>query len=53
VAAPDLFPFNAIIDRPALYRFMAVDHYRYLVLKMPSPAVGLMSLLTIRNIYIR
>jgi hypothetical protein len=31
-------PFNAIIGRPALYRFMAVAHYRYLVLKMPSPA---------------
>jgi hypothetical protein len=31
-------PFNAIIGRPALYQFMAVAHYRYLVLKMPSPA---------------
>jgi hypothetical protein len=31
-------PFNAIIGRPALYRFMAVTHYGYLVLKMPSPA---------------
>ena len=31
-------PFNAIIGRPALYRFMAIAHYRYLVLKMPSPA---------------
>jgi hypothetical protein len=31
-------PFNAIIGRPALYRFMAVAHYGYLVLKMPSPA---------------
>jgi len=30
-------PFNAIIGRPALYRFMAVAHYGYLVLKMPSP----------------
>jgi hypothetical protein len=30
-------PFNAIIDRPALYRFMAIAHYGYLVLKMPSP----------------
>jgi hypothetical protein len=29
-------PFNAIIGRPALYRFMAIAHYRYLVLKMPS-----------------
>ncbi|XP_025828720.1 uncharacterized protein LOC112903708 [Panicum hallii] len=31
-------PFNAIISRPALYRFMAVAHYGYLVLKMSSPA---------------
>jgi hypothetical protein len=30
-------PFNAIIGRPALYRFMVVAHYGYLVLKMPSP----------------
>jgi hypothetical protein len=31
-------PFNAIIGRTALYRFMAIAHYGYLVLKMPSPA---------------
>jgi hypothetical protein len=31
-------PFNAIIGRPAMYRFMAIAHYGYLVLKMPSPA---------------
>jgi hypothetical protein len=31
-------PFNAIIGRPALYWFMAVAHYGYLVLKIPSPA---------------
>jgi hypothetical protein len=31
-------PFNAFIGRPALYRFMAIAHYGYLVLKMPSPA---------------
>jgi hypothetical protein len=31
-------PFNAIIGRPALYQFMAIAHYRYLVLKMLSPA---------------
>jgi hypothetical protein len=31
-------PFNAIIGRPALYRFMAVANYGYLVLKMPTPA---------------
>jgi hypothetical protein len=38
-------PFNAIIDRPALYRFMAIAHYRYLVLKMPSPT----GVLTVRG----
>jgi hypothetical protein len=31
-------PFNAIIGRPAMYRFMAIAHYWYLVLKMSSPA---------------
>jgi hypothetical protein len=30
-------PFNAILGRPALYQFMAVTHYGYLVLKMMSP----------------
>jgi hypothetical protein len=30
-------PFNAIIGRPALYQFMAVAHYGYLILKMSSP----------------
>jgi hypothetical protein len=30
-------PFNAIIGRPARYRFMAIAHYGYLVLKKPSP----------------
>jgi hypothetical protein len=30
-------PFNAIIGRPALYRFMANAHYVYLVLNMTSP----------------
>jgi hypothetical protein len=30
-------PFNAILGGPALYQFMAVAHYRYLVLKMPPP----------------
>jgi hypothetical protein len=38
-------PFNAIIGRPALYRFMAIAHYRYLVLKMSSPA----GVLTVRG----
>jgi hypothetical protein len=27
-------PFNAIIGRPTLYRFMAIAHYGYLVLRM-------------------
>jgi hypothetical protein len=31
-------PFNAIIGRLTLYRFMTVAHYGYLVLKIPSPA---------------
>jgi hypothetical protein len=30
-------PFNAIIGKPALYQFMVVAHYGYLVLKMSSP----------------
>jgi hypothetical protein len=30
-------PFNAIIGRPVLYQFMAIAHYGYLILKMPSP----------------
>jgi uncharacterized Zn finger protein (UPF0148 family) len=30
-------PFNAILGRSALYQFMVVAHYEYLVLKMPSP----------------
>jgi hypothetical protein len=38
-------PFNAIIGRPALYRFMAIAHYWYLVLKMWSPA----GVLTVRG----
>ena len=38
-------PFNAIIGWPALYRFMAITHYGYLVLKMPSPA----GVLTVRG----
>jgi hypothetical protein len=31
-------PFNAILGRPTLYQFIAVAHYGYLVLKMPSPS---------------
>jgi hypothetical protein len=38
-------PFNAIIGRPTLYRFMAIAHYGYLVLKMSSPA----GVLTVRD----
>jgi hypothetical protein len=30
-------PFNAILGKPALYQYMAVAHYGYLVLKMSSP----------------
>jgi hypothetical protein len=30
-------PFNAILGRPALYQFMAVARYGYLVLKMSPP----------------
>jgi hypothetical protein len=30
-------PFNAILGRPALYQFMAMAHYGYSVLKIPSP----------------
>jgi hypothetical protein len=30
--------FHAILGRPAIAKFMAVPHYTYLVLKMPSPA---------------
>ena len=29
--------YHAILGRPALAKFMAVSHYVYLVLKMPSP----------------
>jgi hypothetical protein len=35
-------PFNVIIGRLALYRFMAISHYGYLVLKMSSP-VGVLT----------
>jgi hypothetical protein len=35
--------YHAILDRPAIAKFMAVRHYTYLVLKMPSPA-GVLSL---------
>jgi hypothetical protein len=35
--------YHAILNRPAIAKFMAVPHYTYLVLKMPSPA-GVLSL---------
>jgi hypothetical protein len=35
--------YHAILARPAIAKFMAVPHYTYLVLIMPSPA-GLLSL---------
>jgi hypothetical protein len=38
-------PFNAIIGRPAVYRFMTIAHYGYLVLNMSSPA----GVLTVRG----
>jgi hypothetical protein len=35
--------YHAIFGRPAITKFMAVPHYTYLVLKMPSPT-GVLSL---------
>jgi hypothetical protein len=35
--------YHAILGRPPIAKFMAVPHYMYLVLKMPSPA-GVLSL---------
>jgi hypothetical protein len=35
--------YHAMLGRPAIAKFMAVPHYTYLVLKMPSPA-GVLSL---------
>jgi hypothetical protein len=35
--------YHTILGRPAIAKFMAVPHYTYLVLKMPSPA-GVLSL---------
>jgi hypothetical protein len=35
--------YHAILGRPAITKFMAVPHYTYLVLMMPSPA-GVLSL---------
>jgi hypothetical protein len=33
-------PFNAILGRPALYQFMAIAYYGYLVLKMSPPTAS-------------
>jgi hypothetical protein len=41
--------YHAILGRPAIAKFMAVPHYTYLVLKMPSPA-GVLSLQVDLNI---
>jgi hypothetical protein len=35
--------YHAILGRPAIAKYMAIPHYTYLVLKMPSPA-GVLSL---------
>ena len=35
--------YHAILGRPALAKFIAVPHYAYLVMKMPSP-IGVLSL---------
>ena len=35
--------YHAILGQPALAKFMAIPHYAYLVLKMPSP-IGILSL---------
>jgi hypothetical protein len=29
--------YNAIIGRPGLPKFMAIQHYTYMILKMPGP----------------
>ena len=40
--------YHAILGRPALIKFMAIPHYRYLVLKMPTEK----GVLTLRgNVY--
>ena len=38
-------PYNAILGRPALAKFMAILNHTYLVLKMPAPC----SMLTVRG----
>ena len=36
-AADSPFPYNGILGRPALAKFMAASHYAYHILKMPGP----------------
>jgi hypothetical protein len=36
--------YNAFLGRPALYNFMAIPHYPYLVLKMSGPR-GIISIM--------
>ena len=38
-------PYNGILGRPALAKFMAASHYAYNVLKMPGP----MSIITVHS----
>jgi hypothetical protein len=41
--------YHAILGRTAVTKFMAVPHYTYLVLKMPSPAGVLLLTVKIRQ----
>jgi hypothetical protein len=41
--------YHAILGRPAIAKFMAVPHYTYLVLKMPSPVGVLEDILRPRH----
>jgi hypothetical protein len=38
------FAFNAIMGMSALYQFMAIAHYGYLVLKMPF-SIGIIKII--------
>jgi hypothetical protein len=44
-------PFNAIIGRLALYRFMATTHYVYQMIKIPAPN-GIIMICTDRNVVV-
>ena len=35
--ADTLLPYNGILGRPALAKFMAVSHFAYNMMKMPAP----------------